>query len=143
MDVSLEESTKKEESLIQGKRPNSSEPSSVSMQSDTSMNLPLLFRDRDSSTGLRSHMSTVKKYQTTKTNQLESVFKDLEHKVITLLKNELKKFKKLLSSDYPACSEREMEDEEDQSSVRESALKITLHVLKNMNFTDLANTLQN
>ncbi|KAF5887909.1 NLR family CARD domain-containing protein 3-like, partial [Clarias magur] len=68
---------------------------------------------------------------------------DLEHKVITLLKNELKRFKKLLSPDYPACSEREVEDEEDQSSVRESALKITLHDLKNMNHTDLANTLQN
>ncbi|KAF5887911.1 NLR family CARD domain-containing protein 3-like isoform X1, partial [Clarias magur] len=68
---------------------------------------------------------------------------DLEHKVITLLKNELKRFKKLLSPDYPAFSEREVEDEEDQSSVRVSALKITLHVLKNMNHTDLANTLQN
>ncbi|MCJ8729074.1 hypothetical protein PDJAM_G00012200 [Pangasius djambal] len=68
---------------------------------------------------------------------------DLEHKVITLLKNELKRFKKLLSPDYPACSEREVEDEEDQSSVREGVLKITLHVLKNMNHTDLAHTLQN
>ncbi|MCJ8729076.1 hypothetical protein PDJAM_G00012230 [Pangasius djambal] len=74
---------------------------------------------------------------------LEVIFKDLEHKVITLIKNELKRFKKLLSPDYPACSEREMEDEEDQSSVREGVLKITLHVLKNMNHTDLANTLQN
>ncbi|MCI4374936.1 hypothetical protein PGIGA_G00012230 [Pangasianodon gigas] len=68
---------------------------------------------------------------------------DLEHKVITLLKNELKRFMKLLSPDYPACSEREVEDEEDQSSVREGALKITLHVLKNMNHKDLANALQN
>ncbi|KAL6471872.1 hypothetical protein MHYP_G00205220 [Metynnis hypsauchen] len=46
---------------------------------------------------------------------------------------------KLLSLDYPVCSER---DEEDQSSVREGALKITLTVLRNMNQTDLANTLQ-
>ncbi|KAK1803294.1 hypothetical protein P4O66_004077 [Electrophorus voltai] len=48
----------------------------------------------------------------------------------------------LLSPDYPACSGREVEDEEDQSSVREEALKITLHILKNMNQSDLANTLQ-
>ncbi|KAI5106654.1 NACHT, LRR and PYD domains-containing protein 12 isoform X3 [Silurus meridionalis] len=68
---------------------------------------------------------------------------DLEHKVITLLQNELKRYKKLLSPDYPACSEREVEDEEDQSSVREGVLKITLHFLKNMKHTDLANTLQN
>ncbi|MCJ8736292.1 hypothetical protein PDJAM_G00257290, partial [Pangasius djambal] len=51
--------------------------------------------------------------------------------------------KKLLSPDYPACTEREVEDEEDLHSVREGALKITLHVLKNMNHTDLANTLHN
>ncbi|MCJ8734563.1 hypothetical protein PDJAM_G00236740 [Pangasius djambal] len=43
----------------------------------------------------------------------------------------------------PSCTEREVEDEEDLHSVREGALKITLHVLKNMNHTDLANTLQN
>ncbi|KAI5621583.1 NACHT, LRR and PYD domains-containing protein 12 isoform X3 [Silurus asotus] len=68
---------------------------------------------------------------------------DLEHKVISLLQNELKRYKKLLSPDYPACSEREVEDVEDQSSVIEEVLKITLHFLKNMKHTDLANTLQN
>ncbi|KAF4085364.1 hypothetical protein AMELA_G00117620, partial [Ameiurus melas] len=76
-------------------------------------------------------------------NQLDSIFKELEHKVITLIKNELKRFRKLLSPDYPACTEREVEDEEDLQSVREGVLKITLHVLKNMNHTDLANTLHN
>ncbi|KAL7868770.1 hypothetical protein SRHO_G00101540 [Serrasalmus rhombeus] len=73
---------------------------------------------------------------------MESVFKELEHKVISLVKNQLKRFVKLMSLDYPACSEREVEDEEDHSSVREGALKITLHVLRDMNQTDLANTLQ-
>ncbi|MCJ8736326.1 hypothetical protein PDJAM_G00258380 [Pangasius djambal] len=68
---------------------------------------------------------------------------ELKHKVITLIKNELKRFRELLSPDYPACTEREVEDEEDLHSVREGALKITLHVLKNMNHTDLANTLHN
>ncbi|KAF4070194.1 hypothetical protein AMELA_G00295930, partial [Ameiurus melas] len=60
-----------------------------------------------------------------------------------LIKNELKRFRKLLSPDYPACTEREVEDEEDLQSIRDGALKITLHVLKNMNHTDLANTLHN
>ncbi|KAF7689607.1 hypothetical protein HF521_012960 [Silurus meridionalis] len=68
---------------------------------------------------------------------------DLEHKLITLLQNELKRYKKLLNPDYPACTKREVEDEEDQSSVREKVLKITLHFLKRMKHTDLANTLQN
>ncbi|KAL6473533.1 hypothetical protein MHYP_G00170940, partial [Metynnis hypsauchen] len=66
---------------------------------------------------------------------------DLEHKVVSLVKKQLKRFVKLLNQDYPECSEREVEDEEDQS-VREGALKITLHVLRNMNQTDLANKLQ-
>ncbi|KAK3568135.1 hypothetical protein QTP86_031238 [Hemibagrus guttatus] len=76
-------------------------------------------------------------------NQLDSIFQELEHKAITLMKNELKRFRNLLSPDYPACTEREVEDEEDLHSVSEGALKITLHVLKNMNHTDLANTLHN
>ncbi|KAK1806944.1 hypothetical protein P4O66_005428 [Electrophorus voltai] len=74
--------------------------------------------------------------------KLESVFKELEDKIISLLKNELKIFKNLLSPDYPACTERQVEDEEDQCSVREGVLKITLHFLRNMNQTDLANTLE-
>ncbi|KAI4891787.1 hypothetical protein NFI96_026054, partial [Prochilodus magdalenae] len=72
---------------------------------------------------------------------MELLFKELEHKVICLVKNQLKRFMKLLSLDYPACSEGEVEDEEDHG-VREEALRITLHVLRNMNQTDLANTLQ-
>ncbi|XP_060726563.1 NACHT, LRR and PYD domains-containing protein 3-like [Tachysurus vachellii] len=63
-------------------------------------------------------------------------------KVITLIKNELKRFKKLLRPDYPACTDREVEDEEDLHSVGEGAMKITLHVLKNMTHTDLSNTLK-
>ncbi|KAI4871949.1 hypothetical protein NFI96_009777 [Prochilodus magdalenae] len=69
------------------------------------------------------------------------VLQELEDRLISLVKNQLKRFMKLLSLDYPACPERELEDEEDQR-VGEEALKITLHVLRNMNQTDLANTLQ-
>ncbi|XP_053092942.1 NLR family CARD domain-containing protein 3-like [Pangasianodon hypophthalmus] len=130
---------KKYERMMEGKRSDSPEPSYVSMKSDASMGLPIAFRDRDSSTDVRQQ----KKKSNISRNQLESIFKELEHKVITLIKNELKRFRKLLSPDYPACTEREVEDEEDLHSVREGALKITLHVLKNMNHTDLANTLHN
>ncbi|XP_053358324.1 NACHT, LRR and PYD domains-containing protein 3-like [Clarias gariepinus] len=140
MSVCGEQDTKKDESLIQGKRSDSPEPSCVSMKSDQSMDHPITFKDTDCVTDLRPQKN---KPNITEKSQLEWIFKELEHKVITLLKNELKRFKKLLSPDYPACSNRGVEDEEDQSSVRASALKITLHVLKNMNHTDLANTLQN
>ncbi|XP_060741679.1 NACHT, LRR and PYD domains-containing protein 3-like [Tachysurus vachellii] len=121
--------------MTEGKRPDSPEPSCVSMKSDRSMGHPFNFRDRDSSTDVRPKKTNISR------NQLDSIFKELEHKVISLIKNELKRFKKLLSPDYPACTA--MEDEEDLHSVREGVLKITLHALKNMNHTDLANTLHN
>lgn len=66
----------------------------------------------------------------------------LKRTAISLVKNELKKFKKLLSPDYPQCSEREEEDDEGQTNVRDAVLEITLHVLRKMNQTDIANTLQ-
>ncbi|KAF4084682.1 hypothetical protein AMELA_G00108830 [Ameiurus melas] len=125
--------------MMEGKRSDSPEPSCVSMKSDRSMGNPLKFRDGASSPDVRPQ----KKKSNISRNQLDSIFKELEHKVITLIKNELKRFRKLLRPDYPLCTEREVEDEEDLHSVREGALKITLHVLKNMNHTDLANTLHN
>ncbi|XP_076875886.1 NLR family CARD domain-containing protein 3-like [Brachyhypopomus gauderio] len=113
-------------------------PSCVSMKSDGSMHQPLAF----SSGPVTSDPHAQKKLVKISKDKLESVFKELEHKIISLVKNELKRFKNLLSPDYPACTERQVEDEEDQSCVREGALKITLHVLRNMNQADLANKLQ-
>ncbi|XP_060778601.1 NACHT, LRR and PYD domains-containing protein 3-like isoform X1 [Neoarius graeffei] len=140
MSVSGKQDTKKDESLIQGKRSDSPEPSCVSMKSDRSMDRPIKFKDTDGALDLRPQNN---KSKLTEKSDLEAIFKDLEHKVVTVIKHELKRFKMLLSPDYPACSEREVEDEEDQSSVKEGVLKITLHFLKNMNHTDLAHTLRN
>ncbi|KAF5888575.1 NACHT, LRR and PYD domains-containing protein 12-like, partial [Clarias magur] len=122
------------------RRSDSPDPSCVSMKSDGSMYQPIDFRNRDSSTDV---MPQKKKSNIRSKNQLESIFEELEQKVFTLIRKELKRFRKLLSPDYPACTESEVEDEEDLHNVREGALKITLHVLNNMNQTDLANTLQN
>ncbi|KAL6471879.1 hypothetical protein MHYP_G00205290 [Metynnis hypsauchen] len=163
MSFSEEQRSQKAERLVQGQRSESPEPSCVSMKSDESMGRliqfrednscseiscvsmksdqsiddPPAFREEDRSTDLRVQKSS----DITRRN-METIFKELETKVISLVKNQLKRFVKLLSLDYQACSEREVEDEEDQSSVREGALKITLTVLRNMNQTDLANTLQ-
>ena len=63
----------------------------------------------------------------------------VELRVISLVKNELKRFRNLLS---PDCSEGHMKEDEDQSDVREGALKITLHVLKKMDQINLATILQ-
>ncbi|XP_053475745.1 NLR family CARD domain-containing protein 3-like isoform X2 [Ictalurus furcatus] len=139
MSVSGKQDLKRDERMMEGKRSDSPEPSCVSMKSDTSMHHPIHFRDGASSPDVRPQQ----KKSNLSRNQLDSIFQELEHKVITLIKNELKRFRKLLSPGYPACTEREVQDEEDLHSVREGALKITLHVLKNMNHTDLANTLHN
>ncbi|XP_036448151.1 LOW QUALITY PROTEIN: uncharacterized protein LOC118822928 [Colossoma macropomum] len=125
-------------SVSRSERSDSPKPSCVSMKSDTSVDPPITFRERDSP----SESVQTEKSKRSSTNQLDSIFKDLELKVIFLVKKELKRFKKLLSADYPACSEREVEDEEDHSSFKERVLKITLNLLRNMKQIDLANTLQ-
>ncbi|KAI4874449.1 hypothetical protein NFI96_005559 [Prochilodus magdalenae] len=133
----IKETSPTEFRLDQGKRSDSPEPSCVSMKSDQSGGKPINFRKEIRSTKFREQKETS---DSTKRN-MELLFKELEDRLISLIKNQLKRFRKLLSLDYPACSKREVEDEEDQS-VGEEALRITLHVLRNMNQTDLANTLQ-
>ncbi|XP_036419211.1 NACHT, LRR and PYD domains-containing protein 12-like isoform X2 [Colossoma macropomum] len=124
-------------SQSQRERSNSPELSCASMKSDRSMEPPLKLREGEFSVSVQKEKSKL-----ICVDHLESIFKDLEHKITSLVKKELKRFKKLLSADYPACSEREVEDEEDHSSSREGVLKITLNMLRNMEQTDLANTLQ-
>ncbi|KAL7825474.1 hypothetical protein AOLI_G00326810 [Acnodon oligacanthus] len=137
MSFSEEQHTQKAERLVQGQRSDSPEPSCVSMKSDQSVGKYINFRENNSCYELRLQKNS----DITRRN-MEIIFKELEHKVISLVKNHLRRFVKLLSLVYPACSEREVEDEEDQISVKEGALKITLTTLRNMNQTDLANTLQ-
>ncbi|XP_076875292.1 NLR family CARD domain-containing protein 3-like isoform X2 [Brachyhypopomus gauderio] len=161
--VSMKSESPPVPSCVSMKSESSLVPSCVSMKSDWSMHQPLAFSSEPvtSDPQVKTHSCVSMKSDWSmgnppefssgpvtsdphvqKKDKLESVFKELEHKIISLVKNELKRFKNLLSADYPACTERQVEDEEDQSSVREGALKITLHVLRNMNQTDLANTLQ-
>ncbi len=71
-------------------------------------------------------------------------FQELEHKIISLIKKELKRIKAVLSPDYSACSEKEEEEEvgEGENRVKQGLLQTTLNVLKRMNKTNLANILQ-
>ncbi|XP_076875603.1 NACHT, LRR and PYD domains-containing protein 3-like [Brachyhypopomus gauderio] len=136
--VSMKSESSPLPSCVSMKSESSPLPSCVSMKSDWSMGGTPNF----SSGPVTSDPHTQKKPAKISIDKLESVFEELEHKIISVVKNELKRFKNLLSPDYPACTERQVEDEEDQSSVREGVMKITLHVLRNMNQTDLANTLE-
>ncbi|KAI3352592.1 hypothetical protein L3Q82_005528 [Scortum barcoo] len=130
-------------------RPDSPVPSCVSMKSDWSMIEPLKFSDGHHSA--KEKVQEVTGGQSVQQQQikLDSVFKHLEENIVTFVKNELKKFQKVLSPDYPECLERlsedEMvdgEDEEQRKSSREAFLKITLHFLRRMNQEELADCLQ-
>ncbi|XP_078147150.1 NLR family CARD domain-containing protein 3-like [Centroberyx gerrardi] len=74
----------------------------------------------------------------------------LEDNIVTFVKNELKRVQRVLSPDYPECSESQREDEEvvdgeeeeQRRSSREAFLKITVHFLRRMKQEELADFLQ-
>ena len=70
-------------------------------------------------------------------------YQELEHKVITFMTNELKRLKKLLTpNDYPESPCSEEDEEEDQREARDGALKIAVHILRNMNQEIIAQQLE-
>ncbi|XP_042170508.1 NLR family CARD domain-containing protein 3-like, partial [Oncorhynchus tshawytscha] len=141
---------------IQQERPASPVPSCVSMKSDRSMGLPIEFREGDFSTEQRNQQerseSEILSGQSSQSHQtdLASIFSMLEEKIMTFVKNELKMFKRILSPELPEGFESQKqdkevvdaEDEQQESSAREGALKITLHILRKMNQKELADTLE-
>uniref|UniRef100_A0A674AI92 NACHT domain-containing protein n=1 Tax=Salmo trutta TaxID=8032 RepID=A0A674AI92_SALTR len=142
---------------IKRERPASPVPSCVSMKSDRSMSQPINFREGDFSTEQRNQQerseSEIISGQSSQSHQtdLDSIFSLLEEKIMTFVKNELKMFKRILSPELPEGFESQKQDEEvvdaedekQESSAREGALKITLHVLRKMNQKELADTLEN
>ncbi|KAM9471281.1 NACHT, LRR and PYD domains-containing protein 3-like [Salvelinus alpinus] len=146
----------KAKSPIKQERPASPVPSCVSMKSDWSMGRPISFREGDFSTEQRNQQerseSEILSGQSSQSHQtdLASIFSLLEEKIMTFVKNELKMFKRILSPELPEGFESQKqdkevvdaEDEQQESSAREGALKITLHVLRKMNQKELADTLE-
>lgn len=73
------------------------------------------------------------------------LFQKLEKSIISFVKDELKKFQRILSPDDSVGLESEREDGEDveeRRSSRESFLKITLYFLRRMKEKELADHLQ-
>ncbi|KAK6320977.1 hypothetical protein J4Q44_G00079530 [Coregonus suidteri] len=141
---------------VQQERTESPVPSCVSMNSDRSMDPPYNFSNGDLSTKLRdqqerseSEIPSGLSDQSHHTD-LASLFMSLEENIIMFMKKELQRITRILSPDLPECfggqrEDEEVEDTEDEkqeSSAREGALKITLHVLRNMNQNELADTLE-
>ncbi|XP_028441082.1 NACHT, LRR and PYD domains-containing protein 3 [Perca flavescens] len=131
-------------------RPESPEPepgpSCLSVKSDESYELLINFKQRHKSDRkVDQKISEVPSGQSAQQHQthLDSIFMLLEENIVTFVKNELKKIQKLLSPDYPECSESQRKDEdEEQRSSREAFLKITLHFLRRMKQDELADRLQ-
>uniref|UniRef100_UPI003AAD327F uncharacterized protein n=1 Tax=Centroberyx gerrardi TaxID=166262 RepID=UPI003AAD327F len=148
------DSQTKAESPVQQERADSPVPSCVSMKSDQSMDYPIMFKDGQHSTEQRVHQerSEVPSGQSVQELQtdLNSIFMLLEENIVTFVKNELKRFQRVLSPDYPECLERQREDEEDvdgeeeeqRRSSREAFLQITLLFLRRMKQEELADSLQ-
>ncbi|XP_042170704.1 NACHT, LRR and PYD domains-containing protein 12-like isoform X1 [Oncorhynchus tshawytscha] len=155
MSLSGEHDTKAK-SPVKQERPASPVPSCVSMKSDRSMDKLIDFREGDYSTEQRTQQETSESVilsgQSSQSHQtdLASIFSLLEENIMTFMKNELKMFKRILSPELPQGFESQKqdkevvdaEDEKQESSAREGALKITLHVLRKMNQKELADTLE-
>uniref|UniRef100_UPI003AABC63D protein NLRC3-like n=1 Tax=Centroberyx gerrardi TaxID=166262 RepID=UPI003AABC63D len=152
--IDFKEQLSSDKNRIQQERADSPVPSCVSMKSDWSMDLPIEFKDGQHSTEQRVHQerSEVPSGQSVQEHQtdLNSIFMLLEENIVTFVKNELKRFQRVLSPDYPECLERQREDEEDvdseeeeqRRSSREAFLQITLHFLRRMKQEELADSLQ-
>ncbi|XP_066524804.1 NLR family CARD domain-containing protein 3-like [Hoplias malabaricus] len=118
------------------------EPSCVSRKSASSMTEPPEISSEGGGPSYATFTNNRVQNSAQLTRRNMSLFEELENKVISLVKKHLKKFAKDLNLECPSCTESEMEEDEDQTSVREGVLKITLTVLRTMNQTDLANKLQ-
>ncbi|XP_078140370.1 uncharacterized protein LOC139919992 [Centroberyx gerrardi] len=147
------DSQTKAKSPVQQERPDSPVPSCVSMKSDRSKGFDINFKEQHlSHEKVHQERSEVPSGQSVQEHQtdLNSIFMLLEEKIVTFVKNELKRFQRVLSPDYPECLERQREDEEDvdgedeeqRRSSREAFLQITLHFLRRMKQEELADSLQ-
>ncbi|KAK6291306.1 hypothetical protein J4Q44_G00380720, partial [Coregonus suidteri] len=134
-----------EQSAIKQERPASPVPSCVSMKSDKSMEPPMTFREGD----LSSEQSPIKQerpaspvpscvsMKSDRSMELPTVFREGDFS--TEQSPELPEGFESQKQDKEVV---DAEDEKQESSAREGALKITLHVLRKMNQKELADTLE-
>ncbi|XP_051810756.1 protein NLRC3-like isoform X4 [Acanthochromis polyacanthus] len=126
-------------------------PSCVSMKSDRSAGRLINFKRQQPSVEkkVEQQNSEVPRAQSVQQHHLDSIFMLLEDNMVTYVKKELKKMQKVMSPDYPECSESQREDEEelegddeDERSSREMFEQITVLFLRRMKQEKLADCLQ-
>nr|XP_046258279.1 NLR family CARD domain-containing protein 3-like [Scatophagus argus] len=139
---------------IQQLRPASLEPSGLPFKSDNSMEHFIDFKRRrppaDQVVDEQSSEVPIGRSAPQYETDLDSIFKLLEEDIVTFVRNELKKFQRVLSPDGPGSLDSlreddevlDGEDEEQRRSSREAFLKITQHFLRRMKQEELADCLQ-
>ncbi|XP_075995079.1 protein NLRC3-like isoform X6 [Genypterus blacodes] len=137
---------------VHQQRADSPVPSCVSMKSDRSMGERIDFKDGQKAAEDRVHLkksevSTGRCVQQHPAD-LDSIFMLLEENIVRFVKNELKNIQKGLSPEYPEFSESQNEDEEvlggkheEQRSIREALMKLTVTFLRRMKQEELAESL--
>ncbi|XP_051716240.1 NLR family CARD domain-containing protein 3-like isoform X1 [Ctenopharyngodon idella] len=119
---------------------------SVSVKSDRSKGEGPKFSERKPSTIRRLQYETLdsdvqihRNHESFKDNLLE-IFQDLESKIITFLKNELEKFKKILQKENTQHFVKDFN--ENRCSTKAAALDLTLHYLREMKQDEAADALE-
>ncbi|XP_039546272.1 protein NLRC3-like isoform X1 [Pimephales promelas] len=121
--------------------------SSVSLKSDWSKDGELPnFSEKTPSSNKRlqyetldSDLQTHRNHENFKDNLL-GIFQDLESKIITFLKNELEKLKKILQHENTQHFVKDFN--ENRSSIKSAALDLTLHYLREMKQDEAADALE-
>ncbi|XP_063045965.1 NACHT, LRR and PYD domains-containing protein 12-like [Engraulis encrasicolus] len=126
------------------KRIGSPTQSSVSMGSDRSKDEPIKFKEAEPPPDLRKgqkgesqgmkDLAEKRKFR----EDLFNIFSELESRVMTFMKHEMERFKKLLRNDNARFYDKGVDDNYD---AREGALNIAVHFLRKMNQTGLADSL--
>ncbi|XP_051815352.1 protein NLRC3-like [Acanthochromis polyacanthus] len=131
---------------IQEQRLDCPEPSCLSFKSDQSKED---FYEFSADQIVEQQNSEVPRAQSVQQHHLDSIFMLLEDNMVTFVKKELKKMQKVVSPDYPECSESQREDEEevegddeDERSSREMFEQMTVLFLRRMKQEKLADCLQ-
>ncbi|XP_056122565.1 NLR family CARD domain-containing protein 3-like [Rhinichthys klamathensis goyatoka] len=120
--------------------------SSVSLKSDQSNDHPPDFSEKTPSSNKRlqyetldSDLQTHRNHEKFKDNLL-GIFQDLESKIITFLRNELEKLKKILQ--HKNTQHLVKDFNENRSSIKSAALDLTLHYLREMKQDEAADALE-
>ncbi|KAL1251957.1 hypothetical protein QQF64_019753, partial [Cirrhinus molitorella] len=141
----MSDHSKGEPPIFSEETPSATE-SFVSVKSDHSKGEPPIFSEEIPSATERLQYETLDSdFQTNRnptnfTDKLSGIFQDLEKKIITFLKEELDKFKKILQNEDLQHFVKDFN--ESRCNLKEAALDLTLYFLREMKQGEAADTLE-